>query len=188
MFRFAYPENLHLLWLAIVFILLFILFLKKKKQQIKKIGNPSTIKLLTKEVSHIALYMKFFLFLLAYMAFVFILARPQLGSKLEKVKNKGIEVMIALDVSNSMLAEDIFPNRLERAKQIVSKLADDLDDSKMGLIIFAGDAFVQLPITSDFVSAKMFLSTITPDLIVNQGTAIGAAIDLASNSFSTTEN
>jgi Ca-activated chloride channel family protein len=111
------------------------------------------------------------------------LARPQFGSKIEEVKKQGVEVIIALDVSNSMLAEDIQPNRLTRAKQAISKLVDNLDNDKIGLIVFAGDAYSQIPITTDYISAKMFLSTINPDMVPKQGTAIGAAIDLASRSF-----
>jgi len=111
------------------------------------------------------------------------IAGPQFGSKMEKSKRQGAELMIALDISNSMMAEDITPNRLEKSKQLISKLVDKLQDDKIGLIIFAGDAFTQLPITSDFVSAKVFLGTITPELIKTQGTAIGSAIDLCVRSF-----
>lgn len=116
------------------------------------------------------------------------MARPQMGSRTEKVKKEGIEVIICMDISNSMLSDDVKPSRLDRAKSIISKLVDNMTDDKVGLILFAGDAFVQLPITSDFVSAKMFLSTATPDLIASQGTAIGKAINLASRSFTTNES
>ena len=106
------------------------------------------------------------------------LARPQFGSKIEDVKKQGVEVIIALDVSNSMLAEDIQPDRLTRAKQAISRLVDNLDNDKIGLIVFAGDAYIQIPVTTDYVSAKMFLSAISPEMVPKQGTAIGAAIDL----------
>jgi Ca-activated chloride channel family protein len=112
------------------------------------------------------------------------LSRPQFGSKIEDVKKQGIEVIIALDVSNSMLSEDIQPNRLTRAKQAISRLVDNLDNDKIGLIVFAGDAYTQIPVTTDYVSAKMFLSTISPDMVPKQGTAIGAAISLGIRSFS----
>jgi Ca-activated chloride channel family protein len=112
------------------------------------------------------------------------LSRPQFGSKIEDVKKQGVEVIIALDVSNSMLAEDIQPDRLTRAKQAISRLVDDLDNDKIGLIVFAGDAYVQIPITTDYVSAKMFLSTISPNIVPKQGTAIGSAISLGMRSFS----
>ena len=120
----------------------------------------------------------FFLFLVLSMA------RPQLGAKLKEVKRKGVELVIALDVSNSMLAQDIKPNRLECAKQAISRMVDKLSDDRIGLIVFAGDAYVQVPVTSDYVSAKMFLNTINPGIVPVQGTAIGKAIELGSNSFS----
>ena len=112
------------------------------------------------------------------------LARPQFGSKLEEVKRQGVEVILALDVSNSMLAEDIQPSRLERAKQAISRLVENLDNDKIGLIVFAGDAYTQIPVTTDYISAKMFLSTIGPEMVPKQGTAIGSAIDLGMRSFS----
>ena len=130
---------------------------------------------------------KFALLVFAIALFSVLLARPQFGSKLETVKRKGIEVMIALDISNSMLAQDIQPNRLEKAKRLISRLVDGMENDKIGMIVFAGDAFTQLPITSDYISAKMFLETITPELISKQGTAIGAAINLATRSFTPQE-
>lgn len=119
--------------------------------------------------------------------FSLLLARPQFGSKLETVKRQGIEVMIALDISNSMLAEDVQPSRLEKAKRLVAQLVDRMQNDKVGMIVFAGDAFTQLPITSDYISAKMFLESINPSLITKQGTAIAAAINLASRSFTPQE-
>jgi Ca-activated chloride channel family protein len=115
-------------------------------------------------------------------------ARPQYGQKEKTIKRQGIEVMVALDISNSMLAEDVAPNRLDRAKQMLSKMIDNMVDDKVGLVIFAGDAFTQLPITCDYVSAKMFLNTISPNLIPTQGTAIGAALQTAVASFGTSES
>jgi Ca-activated chloride channel family protein len=115
---------------------------------------------------------------------IIMLSRPQFGSKIEDVKKQGVEVIIALDVSNSMLSEDIQPNRLTRAKQAISRLVDNLDNDKIGLIVFAGDAYTQIPVTTDYVSAKMFLSTISPEMVPKQGTAIGAAISLGIRSFS----
>lgn len=127
--------------------------------------------------------MKAVLQLTAMTVGIFMIAGPQFGSKKEKAIRKGAEIMIALDVSNSMLAEDITPNRLEKSKQLISRLVDRLTDDKVGLVVFAGEAFTQLPITSDYVSAKLFLNTLSPDLIQTQGTAIGAAIDLCNRSF-----
>ena len=119
---------------------------------------------------------------------IFIMAGPQFGTKLETVKRQGVEIMVCLDVSNSMLAEDVSPNRLDKAKQMLSRLTDGFTNDKVGLIVFAGDAFTQLPITSDYISAKMFLSSINPSMIATQGTAIGAAINLAARSFTPNES
>ena len=125
--------------------------------------------------------------MLALVCLLIAAARPQFGSKLETVKKEGIEVMVCLDISNSMLAEDIQPNRLERAKRMLSRLVDNLDNDQVGLIVFAGEAYTQLPITNDFVSAKMFLQSIDPRMVSLQGTAIGAAINLAVRSFTPNE-
>ena len=140
------------------------------------------------EVSSKRQHLKFW-FLFAAIAFsVIVIAGPQFGSKLETVKRQGVEIMVCLDVSNSMLAEDVTPSRLEKAKQMLSRLTDGFTNDKVGLIVFAGDAFTQLPITSDYVSAKMFLSSINPSMVSTQGTAIGAAINLAVRSFTPNEN
>ena len=130
---------------------------------------------------------KFWLVFTAIGLFAVLLARPQFGSKLETVKRQGVEVMIALDISNSMLAQDVQPSRLQKAKRLVAQLVDKMENDKVGMIVFAGDAFTQLPITSDYISAKMFLESIDPSLISKQGTAIGAAINLATRSFTPQE-
>lgn len=132
--------------------------------------------------------MKGLLLLVAFTLQVFVMAGPQFGSKMETMKRKGIEIMVALDVSNSMNAMDIQPSRLEMAKMAVSRLVDKLGDDRIGMVVFAGQAYVQLPITTDYPSAKMFLSSISTDMIPTQGTAIGAAIDLCANSFSSKED
>jgi len=111
------------------------------------------------------------------------LARPQMGTKISHEKRTGIETIIAIDISNSMLAEDVTPSRLDRSKMLVENLVDKFNNDKIGLIVFAGDAFVQLPITSDFVSAKMFLSNIDPSMMVSQGTDIARAVEMATHSF-----
>jgi Ca-activated chloride channel family protein len=126
---------------------------------------------------------KFIILMIALGSIILGLARPQFGSKLKTEKRKGIELIIALDVSNSMMAEDIQPNRLERAKRAISQLVDKLSSDKIGLIVFAGDAYTQLPITADYVSAKLFLNSISPQMVPTQGTAIGAAINLGMKSF-----
>ena len=121
--------------------------------------------------------------MLALSFIILALAQPQFGSKLLTSKRKGVELIIALDVSNSMMAEDIKPNRLERAKRALAKLTERLRDDKIGLIVFAGQAYVQLPITTDYVSAKLFLDAINTSIVPVQGTAIGAAIQMAAKSF-----
>ena len=130
---------------------------------------------------------KFWITFVALCFMVLVLARPQFGSKKETIKRQGVETIIALDISNSMLAEDVAPSRLEKSKNIISKLVDSFADDKVGLIVFAGDAFIQLPITNDFISAKMFLESIEPELIARQGTNIKAAIDMATRSFTPRE-
>lgn len=140
------------------------------------------------ELSSARPVLKFIIITLAIASGVIMLARPQFGSKIEDVKKQGVEVIIALDVSNSMLAEDIQPNRLTRAKQAISRVVDNLDNDKIGLIVFAGDAYTQIPVTTDYVSAKMFLSSISPAMVPKQGTSIGAAIRLGIRSFSPGED
>lgn len=184
LFRFANPDFLYLLLLLPVLILLYIINEVRKKKALQRLGESSLVEKLVPEMSKTRSIIKFTLQLVAFTAGIIMLSRPQFGSKLEDVKKHGVEVIIALDVSNSMLAEDIQPDRLTRAKQAISRLVDNLDNDKIGLIVFAGDAYTQIPITTDYVSAKMFLSTIRPDMVPKQGTAIGAAINLGIRSFS----
>jgi Ca-activated chloride channel family protein len=184
LFRFANPDFMYLLLLLPVLVLLWVLNDFRRRKAIGRLGNDVLVKKLMPEYSVIRPSVKFFFFLIAYSSIVIVLARPQFGSKLEEIKKEGVEVIIALDVSNSMLAEDIQPNRLTRAKQALTRLIDNLDNDKIGLVVFAGDAYTQIPITTDYISAKMFLSTISPDMVPKQGTAIGAAIDLGMRSFS----
>ncbi|HPT22487.1 MAG TPA: VWA domain-containing protein [Bacteroidales bacterium] len=184
MFRFANPDFLYLLLLLPVLILLFIIDEIRKKKSLQRLGEINLVENLVPEMSGTRSIIKFTLLLVAFTAAIIMISRPQFGSKLEDVKKHGVEVIIALDVSNSMLAEDIQPDRLTRAKQAISRLVDKLDNDKIGLIVFAGDAYTQIPITTDYVSAKMFLSTIRPDMVPKQGTAIGAAISLGIRSFS----
>ena len=183
LFRFANPEYLYLLLLLPFMIAIFIINEFRKRNSLKKLGETNLINRLIPEISGTRPVIKFLFQLMALSAAVIMLARPQFGSRIEEVKKQGVEVIIALDVSNSMLAEDIQPNRLTRAKQAISRLVDNLENDKIGLIVFAGDAYTQIPVTTDYVSAKMFLSTINPEMVPKQGTAIGAAIDLASRSF-----
>jgi Ca-activated chloride channel family protein len=183
LFRFANPDFLYLLLLLPVIVILIIINEARKKKAIRRIGDEELVKRLLPERSAIRPWLKNILLLTGIAAVIIILARPQFGSKLEEVKKEGVEVIIALDVSNSMLAEDIQPNRLTRAKQALTRLIDNLDNDKIGLIVFAGDAYTQIPITTDYISAKMFLSAIGPEMVPRQGTAIGSAIDLGMRSF-----
>ncbi|MBP1676164.1 MAG: von Willebrand factor type [Bacteroidetes bacterium] len=183
MFRFAHPEYLFLLLIIPVIIGLFIFKVYQKRRKIKQFGNPDLLAELMPNVSYVRPHVKFYMQLFAILLTITVLAQPQFGTKLEKGKRQGIEVMIALDVSNSMMAQDVQPNRLEKAKQVLSKLVDDMTNDKVGLVVFAGDAYTQLPITVDYVSAKMFLAGITPQLVPRQGTAIGSAVDLCIKSF-----
>lgn len=183
MFRFAHIEYLSLLLIVVVLIVAHILYTRHKRRQLEEFGDPSLLEELMPNASRIRPHVKFALEMLALTLLIFAVARPQYGTKEQTIKREGIEVMIALDISNSMLAEDVMPNRLDKAKQMLSKLVDQMVDDKLGLVVFAGDAFTQLPITCDYVSAKMFLQNITPDLIPAQGTAIGAAINTCMRSF-----
>ncbi|BCI62432.1 MULTISPECIES: vWA domain-containing protein [Bacteroidales] len=183
MFRFAQPQYLYLLLIVPLMWAIYFYSVYRNRKNMAKYGNPQILQSLAPDVSKYKPGTKFFLQQLALIVMIFIIARPQMGAKIETVKKQGVEIIIALDVSNSMLARDIAPSRLDKAKQMLSKLIDQLDNDKVGLIVFAGDAYTQLPITSDFVSAKMFLSTISPDMVPTQGTAIGRAIALAMNSF-----
>ncbi len=187
MFRFEEPTYLYLL-LLLPFLAAFYLYSNyRRRKAIRKFGDPVLVAQLMPDVSKYRPDVKFWLVFAAIGLFAVLLARPQFGSKLETVKRQGVEVMIALDISNSMLAQDVQPSRLEKAKRLVAQLVDKMENDKVGMIVFAGDAFTQLPITSDYISAKMFLESINPSLISKQGTAIGAAINLATRSFTPQE-
>lgn len=188
MFRFA---NIEMLWWLIttpVFVIAYIIYTKHKRRQLMEFGDQELVAQLMPDASKGRPIWKFSLLLLAWVLLIVAGSRPQYGQQEKTIKRQGIEVMVALDISNSMLAEDVAPNRLDRAKQILSKMIDNMVDDKVGLIVFAGEAFTQLPITCDYVSAKMFLNTITPNLISTQGTAIGAALQTAVTSFGATES
>lgn len=184
LFRFANPDILYLLLLLPVLVIVYIFNEIRKKRALGRLGDIKLVTTLVPELSKTRSVVKFTMQFVAITAGIFMLARPQFGSKIEDVKKQGVEVIIALDVSNSMLAEDIQPDRLTRAKQAISRLVDHLENDKIGLIVFAGDAYTQIPVTTDYISAKMFLSTIGPNMVPKQGTAIGSAIDLGIRSFS----
>ena len=183
MFRFETPEYLYLLLLLPALAVAHYLWAFRKRRNLRQYGDPALLKLFMPDVSRLRTELKFWFLQLSLLFLIIALARPQYGTRVDTRKRSGIEAIIAMDVSNSMLAEDVRPNRLEKAKMMVSNLVDNMTDDKIGLIVYAGQAFVQLPITSDYVSAKMFLETISPSMIEMQGTDIATAISLASNSF-----
>ncbi len=187
MFRFEHPQYLWLLVCIPALAFINILISQRRKKALKKIGNPDLLASLMPNASKFRPLIKFYIMLLVLLCLIFTMAGPQFGTKLETVKRKGIEIMIALDVSNSMNAQDIQPSRLDRAKRAIYQLVDKLSNDKIGLIVFAGRAYTQLPITNDYASAKMFISTINTNTLQVQGTAIGSAINLASNSFTDQE-
>jgi len=184
MFRFEEPAYLWLLLLIPALCALRILLMRQQKKRWRKFADPTLIKQLAPDVSLVRRILKFILLMVALALLIVMLARPQMGAKISKEKRQGIETIIALDISNSMLAQDVEPSRLEKSKMLVENLVDHFYNDKIGLIVFAGDAFVQLPITSDYISAKMFLQNAEPSLIQQQGTDIGEAIRLAMHSFS----
>ena len=187
MFRFEDPTYLYLLILLPFLIFIRIWGVRKRKKQLAKFGDPALLKQLMPNVSMAKREVKFWLMTSAVALLIVMLARPQMGTKTNQEQRQGIEVIIALDISNSMKAEDVAPSRLDKSKMLIENLVDNFTNDKIGLIVFAGDAFVQLPITSDYVSAKMFLQNITPELIAAQGTNLAEAIDLSSHSFTKQE-
>ena len=183
MFRFEHSYILFGLLLIPLCTLIFIMMLRWKKKALNSFGDAAIIDQLMPDKSESRPVTKFVFLMLAFVFLILAGANPQIGSKLDKIQRKGVDLMIALDVSNSMLAEDIKPNRLERAKQALSKLIDRLENDRIGIIVFAGKAYTQLPITSDYAAAKMYLSLITTGIVPTQGTAIGDAIKMAEKSF-----
>lgn len=187
MFRFEDPIYLWLLVLIPALALIRFVSYRNQRKRLRKFGDPSLLKELMPDVSRFRPSVKFWLLLGALALLIVMLARPQLGTKISHEKRVGIETIIAIDISNSMRAEDVIPSRLDRSKMMVENLVDHFTNDKIGLIVFAGDAFVQLPITSDYVSAKMFLSSIDPSMMATQGTDIARAIDMATHSFTQEE-
>ena len=187
MFRFEDPTYLY--WLAVIPLLIVIRFLMvwQQKKRLRRFGDKELVRQLMPDVSRFRPAVKFWLALTALALIIVMVARPQFGTKISHEKRTGIETIICMDISNSMLAEDVTPSRLDRAKMLIENLVDNFTNDKIGLIVFAGDAFVQLPITSDYVSAKMFLSTIDPSMMATQGTDIAKAVEMASHSFTQQE-
>ena len=187
MFRFEDPIYLYLLAVIPVLVIIRLLMVHQQKKRLRRFGDLELVRQLMPDVSRFRPAVKFYLLLAALALLIVLVARPQFGTKISHEKRTGIETIIAMDVSNSMLAEDVAPSRLDRSKMMVENLVDHFTNDKIGLIVFAGDAFIQLPITSDYVSAKMFLSSISPSMIATQGTDIAAAINMAVNSFTQQE-
>ena len=188
MFRFENPQYLTLLLALAVLVLLHYYAMYCQKRNLRRYGDPELLKDLLIDVSKVRPELKFWLSIAALACFIIALARPQYGTKIETRERQGIEAIVCLDVSNSMMAQDVKPNRLDKAKMMLSNMVDGMKDDKVGLVVFAGQAFTQLPITSDYVSAKMFLETISPQMIAVQGTDVAAAINLAMRSFTQQEN
>ena len=183
MLRFANIEFLWGLAAIPVFILLFFRISRWKKKAIAALGDKKVVSIMMPQVSFSRPWLKFILFTVAYTFLILGIADPQIGSKMEEEKRKGADLMILLDVSNSMLSQDMAPNRLENAKQAIAQLIDNLHNDRIGIIVFAGEAYVQLPVTTDYSAAKLFLNTINTNMVPVQGTAIGSAIDLGMKSF-----
>jgi Ca-activated chloride channel family protein len=183
MLRFAHTDFLCGLIAIPVFLLFFMRVNHWKRNALLNFGEKKVIDLMMPDVSFSRPWLKFTLFMVAFGFLVLGLADPQIGSKMEEEKRQGADLMILLDVSNSMLSQDMVPNRLENAKRAVAQLIDNLHNDRIGIVVFAGEAYVQLPVTTDYSAAKLFLNTINTSMVPTQGTAIGAAIDLGMKSF-----
>ncbi len=183
MIRFAHSEYLYALALVPALLLLFVWVLLRTRRMLRDFGNPALLAKLMPDYSKIKKPLKFGLLVLALLFLILGLANPQVGTKFEEVKRAGVDIIIALDVSASMKAEDIKPNRLESAKQEISRMLDKLQNDRIGLVVFAGESYMQLPLTTDYSAARLILSSIDVDAVPVPGTAIGSAIRLAMKSF-----
>ena len=181
--RFAYSHYLNLLLLIPVLVVFYLVVFKQKRRALERFGNLDLVTKMTASVSRKRQVFKVFLILASIFFLVLTFARPQFGERLQIMKRRGIDLMIALDTSLSMLAEDMKPNRLERAKHEIAHLISKLRGDRVGLLAFAGDSFVQCPLTTDYGAAKMFLEAMGTDMIPEPGTAIGKAIEKALDAF-----
>lgn len=188
MFRWAHPEHLYALAVVPVLLMFYLFARDARGKRLYRFGERKLVERLLPFASVNKPWLRMFLVLFALLSLVLAWANPQFGSRLVEVKREGVDVIVALDVSNSMKAEDIRPNRLERSKQLISRLIDRLENDRIGLVVFAGQAYVQLPITTDYAAAKLFLNSIDTDIIPTQGTAIGSALDLCQESFVGNDN
>lgn len=185
--KFENPEYLHLLWGALLIAMFFIWAIKYKTKLLGKFGNLDILEKLMQSYSSGRRNLKMVLLIISYIFFVIALANPQIGTKLEEVTREGVDIIVAIDVSESMHAEDIKPNRLEKAKHEVGKLIDLLQGDRIGIVAFAGMAHVQCPLTLDYSAANLFLDIIDTDLIPQPGTAIGTAIRTAVKAYNSEE-
>ncbi|MBL0103573.1 MAG: VWA domain-containing protein [Bacteroidetes bacterium] len=188
MFRFEHPEFLYALVVLPLILVLYFYRQNWRKKARKRFGEINLVDKLIPNISKTKPVSKLILSLTGLFFIIIACANPQIGTRLEEVKREGVDIIIALDVSNSMKAQDIRPSRLERSKQAISRLIDQLQNDRIGMIVFAGQAYVQLPITSDYAAAKLFLGSIDTDIIPTQGTCIGCAIDLAVESYVGNDN
>jgi len=187
MFRLAHPQFLYLLLLIPLLVVVFVYARRRKRKAIASFGDPNLVMRLIPEFSGTREMLKFILWSVAWILIVLGLADPQTGSKLEKIKRKGVDMVFALDVSNSMMAQDITPNRLERAKQAIIHLLGKLENDRVGLVVFAGKSYIQMPLTTDYSATRLFLTNINPGMIPVQGTAIGEAIETSASGFGNTK-
>jgi Ca-activated chloride channel family protein len=187
MYRLENIEYLYGMGLIPLLIVLYVLTRTWRRNALKEFGELEILSYMMPHVSSSKPNLRFILFLFAILFIILGLVNPQIGSKLEEIKREGSDLIICLDVSNSMKAEDFKPNRLEKAKQAIEKLIDKLNNDRLGIIVFAGDAYVQLPITTDYAAAKLFLENVDCDAVPVQGTVISSAIELAEKSFGTEE-
>lgn len=183
MYKFENPDILYALFALPVFFLWFVLYQNWRKRKLKEFLDVNLTNAIIPLFPKHKLLLKYILFSLAFACLIISLANPQIGSKLQEVKREGVDIIVALDLSNSMLAEDFSPNRLEKSKRSISKLVDRLHADRIGIVVFAGEAYVQLPLTSDYAAAKLFLRSVSTDIMPTQGTAIGEAIGLSAKSF-----
>jgi Ca-activated chloride channel family protein len=183
MFELEEKGYLYLLVVVPVLVLLFLYMSYWKRKKQAAFGDLDLIKKLSPEKSIFKPVLKFSLVLMGLIFLILALVNPKMGVKMEKVKRQGIDIVFAIDVSKSMLAEDVAPNRLEKSKQLVSQLINQLGSDRIGIIAYSGSAFPVLPMTSDYAVAKMFLQTMNPGMISSQGTSIDEAINLAANNF-----
>lgn len=184
MFRFANPHLLWLLWLIPLMVVALIILVRMRRRALRRFGNYETVKVLLRDISSWRIYTKFTLFTTAFVCVVLAAARPQFGAKLREERSEGVEMMLVVDVSNSMLAEDLSPNRLDRTRYAIDRLFASLNQDRVGVVVFAGEAKVQLPITTDYRMARSFAKRLSTEAVNVQGTDIADAIDLASLSFS----